>query len=155
MIRITDLVLPFDHGENDLRLAVHKALGIKAGQLKFIEIGRSSLDARKKHAIRRVYTLHVKVADEKQVLEKQEKNQKVSLMPQTKYNSPILIRKIIQHRPLVVGTGPAGLFAGLILAEAGFFPLLIDRGKQVGERTRDTTKFWENLKKAYCFKKWL
>jgi len=144
MIRITDLILQFDHDENDLRLAVLKALDIEAGQLKSIEIGRSSLDARKKLAIRRVYTLHIKVADEKQVLEKQEKNQKVSLAPETKYNSPILIRKIKRHRPLVVGTGPAGLFAGLVLAEAGYSPLLIDRGKQVGERTRDANKFWKN-----------
>jgi uncharacterized FAD-dependent dehydrogenase len=144
MIRITDLALPFDHDENDLRLAVLKALGIEAGQLKSIVIGRRSLDARKKHAIRKVYTLHIKVADEKQVLEKQEKNQKVSLAPETKYNSPILIRKSKRHRPLVVGTGPAGLFAGLVLAEAGFFPFLIDRGKPVGERTRDTNRFWKN-----------
>jgi len=144
MIRITDLILPFDHNENDLRLAALKALDIEAGQLKSIEIGRSSLDARKKHAIRRVYTLHIKTADEKQVLEKQKKNQKVSLAPETKYNSPVLIRKIKQHRPLVVGTGPAGLFAGLVLAEAGFFPLLIDRGKSVGERTRDAKRFWKN-----------
>ncbi len=144
MIRITDLVLPFDHDENDLRLAVLKALGIEASQLKSIEIGRSSLDARKKHAIRRVYTLHVKVDDEKQVLEKQEKNHKVSLAPETKYNSPILIRKIKRHRPLVVGTGPAGLFAGLVLAEAGYSPLLIDRGKPVRERTKDVNRFWKN-----------
>ena len=112
--------------------------------MKSIEIGRSSLDARKKHAIRRVYTLHIKTADDKQVLEKQEKNQKVSLAPEIKYNSPVLIRKFKQHRPLVVGTGPAGLFAGLVLAEAGFSPLLIDRGKPVGERTRDTINFWKN-----------
>jgi len=144
MIRITDLILQFDHDENDLRLAVLKALDIEAGQLKSIEIGRSSLDARKKLAIRRVYTLHIKVADEKQILAKQEKNQKISLAPETKYNSPILIRKIKQHRPLIVGTGPAGLFAGLVLAEAGYSPLLIDRGKQVGERTRDANKFWKN-----------
>ena len=77
MIRITDLILQFDHDENDLRLAVLKALDIEAGQLKSIEIGRSSLDARKKLAIRRVYTLHIKVADEKQVMEKQKKNQKM------------------------------------------------------------------------------
>ncbi|MCK4489736.1 MAG: NAD(P)/FAD-dependent oxidoreductase [Anaerolineales bacterium] len=144
MIRITDLVLPFDHDENDLRLAVLKTLDIEAGQLKSIEIGRSSLDARKKHAIRRVYTLQIKIADEKQVLESYEKNQKISLAPETKYNSPILIRKIKRHRPLVVGTGPAGLFAGLVLAEAGYPPLLIDRGKQVEERNQDTNKFWKN-----------
>ncbi len=144
MIRITDLVLPFDHNENDLRLAVLNTLGIEAGQLKSIEIGRSSLDARKKHAIRRVYTLQIKIAGEKQVLESHEKNQKISLAPETKYNSPILIRKTKRHRPLVVGTGPAGLFAGLVLAEAGYAPLLIDRGKPVGERNQDTNKFWKN-----------
>jgi uncharacterized FAD-dependent dehydrogenase len=144
MIRITDLILPFDHDEDDLRLAVLKTLGIESDQLNNIVIGRSSLDARKKHAIRRVYTLHIEIADQKKVLEKHAKNRKISRAPETKYNSPTLIKKIKRHRPLVVGTGPAGLFAGLILAEAGFYPLLIDRGKPVGERTRDTNNFWKN-----------
>ncbi len=144
MIRITDLILPFDHDEKDLRLAVLKTLGIDSNELNSLIISRSSLDARKKHAIRRVYTLQVEIADEKQVLEKHEKNRKISQAPETKYISPILVRKIKRNRPLVVGTGPAGLFAGLILAEAGYSPLLIDRGKQVGERTRDTIKFWNH-----------
>lgn len=144
MIRITDLILPFDHDENDLRLAVIKTLGIKTGQLNSISIGRSSLDARKKHAIRRVYTLHVEISAEKQVLKKHAKNQKISCAPETRYNSPILIKKMKLHRPLVVGTGPAGLFAGLVLAEAGLSPLLVDRGKTIGERTRDTREFWNS-----------
>jgi len=144
MIRITDLILPFDHDENDLRLAVLKTLGIETGQLNSMSICRSSLDARKKHAIRRVYTLQVEIAAEKQILEKHAKNQKISPAPETRYNSPFLIKKMKPHRPLVVGTGPAGLFAGLVFAEAGLFPLLMDRGKTVGERTRDTYKFWNN-----------
>ncbi len=78
MIRITDLILPFDHDENDLRLAVLKTLGIETGQLNSMSICRSSLDARKKHSIRRVYTLQVEIAAEKQILEKHAKNQKIS-----------------------------------------------------------------------------
>ena len=143
MIRITDLILPFDHDEKDLRLAVLKTLDIDANKLNSLIISRSSLDARKKHAIRRVYTLQVETADEKQLLEKHEKNRKISRAPETKYINPILVRKMNGNRPLVVGTGPAGLFAGLILAEAGYSPLLIDRGKQVRERTRDTNIFWK------------
>lgn len=143
MIRITELILPFDHDEDDLRLAVLKTLGIETGQLKSVAISRSSLDARKKHAIRRVYTLYIETADEKQVLEKNAKNRKISRAPETKYNVPILIGKIKRHRPLVIGTGPAGIFAGLVLAEAGCSPLLIDRGKPVSERTRDTYNFWK------------
>ncbi len=144
MIRITDLFLPFDHDENDLQWAVLKTLDIEAGQLNSIAISRSSLDTRKKHAIRRVYTLHIEIDDEEKILEKHVKNRKISRAPETKYTSPILIRKIKRERPLVIGSGPAGLFAGLILAEAGYPPLLIDRGKPVEERTRDTNKFWKN-----------
>ena len=143
MIQISGIKLPFDHNDEDLRLAVLKALNVIASDLISISIKRSSLDARKKPAIRQVYTLYIEVTDEKNVLSKHKNDQNISEAKIKKYQIPTLIRKS-NLRPIVIGTGPAGLFAGLILAEAGLNPLLIDRGKPVRERTRDTYNFWSN-----------
>ena len=143
MIRISGIKLPFDHNDKDLRLAVLKALNVNANELISISIKRSSLDARKKTAIRRVYTLQIEVSDEKSVLSKHKNDQNITEAKIKEYQIPILIRKP-NLRPMIIGTGPAGLFAGLILAEAGLNPLLIDRGKSVRERTKDTYNFWNN-----------
>jgi len=143
MIQIAGIKLPFDHNDEDLRLAVLKALNVIAGDLISISIKKSSLDARKKTAIRRVYTLQIEVSDEKSVLSKHKNDHNITEAKIKEYQIPALIRKP-DLRPIVIGTGPAGLFAGLILAEAGLNPLLIDRGKPVRERTKDTYNFWNN-----------
>ena len=141
MIRISGIKLPFDHNDKDLRLAVLKALNVS--DLISISIIKSSLDARKKPNILKVYTLHIKVSDEKNILSKHKNDQNITQAKTKEYQIPILIRKP-NLRPMIIGTGPAGLFAGLILAEAGLNPLLIDRGKPVRERTKDTYNFWNN-----------
>ena len=142
MIRITDLILPFDHSESDLESAIRRVLEIKPEELKSIKIIKSSLDARKKHKIRRVFTVQVETTGEKEILDRHAKNQQVKKAEVAVYASPVLIRKTGTHRPLIIGTGPAGLFAGLILAEAGLGPLILERGKPVKERTQDTFQFW-------------
>ncbi|MGB2962581.1 MAG: hypothetical protein WBB69_01195 [Anaerolineales bacterium] len=144
MIRITDLILPFDHSESDLESAIRRVLEIKPEELKSIKIIKSSLDARKKHKIRRVFTVQVETTGEKEILDRHAKNQQVKKAEVAVYASPVLIRKTGTHRPLIIGTGPAGLFAGLILAEAGLGPLILERGKPVKERTQDTFQFWKN-----------
>jgi len=120
---------------------VLKALNVS--DLISISIIKSSLDARKKPNILKVYTLHIKVSDEKNILSKHKNDQNITQAKTKEYQIPILIRKP-NLRPMIIGTGPAGLFAGLILAEAGLNPLLIDRGKSVRERTKDTYNFWNN-----------
>jgi len=143
MIQISGINLPFDHNDEDLRLAVLKALNVIAGDLISISIKKTSLDARKKTAIRRVYTLQIELSDEKSVLSKHKNDHNITEAKIKEYQIPALIRKP-DLRPIVIGTGPAGLFAGLILAEVGLNPLLIDRGKPVRERTKDTYNFWNN-----------
>jgi uncharacterized FAD-dependent dehydrogenase len=144
MIQITDLALPFDHTEDDMQSAVLKKLRIESQELLSIKIIRSSLDARKKHKIRRVYTVRVETAGEKNILERFTKDRQVTKAKEAVYTTPVLLKKPEKLRPLVIGTGPAGLFAGLVLAEAGLGPLLLERGKPVKERTQDTFQFWKN-----------
>ena len=143
MIQVSGIKLPFEHNDVDLRLAVLRALNIHASDLVSISIKRSSLDARKKLNIVRVYTLHIEVSDERHVLDKHNNDQNITEAKIEEYQVPTLINKP-NLRPIVIGTGPAGLFAGLILAEAGLNPLMIERGKPVRERTIDTYNFWKN-----------
>jgi len=143
MIQISGIKLLFDHNDEDLRLAVLRILHINADDLISISIKRSSLDARKKPIIKKVYTLHIEVSDERNILSKHKSDHNITEAKIKEYQIPALIREP-NLRPIIIGTGPAGLFTGLILAEAGLNPLLIDRGKPVRERTKDTYNFWNN-----------
>ena len=146
MLRLTDLHLPLDHAEPALRLAVLERLAIPDQQLKAIHIFRRAYDARKKSAIQLVYTLDVEVDDEAQVLARAKLGSKLTISPDTQYKfvaqaatSSALPPAL---RPIVIGFGPCGLFAALILAQSGFRPLIIERGKQVRDRTKDTFGLW-------------
>jgi uncharacterized FAD-dependent dehydrogenase len=142
MIQINNLVLPFDHTEEDLLDEIIQILKIKQEELLTYKIIKSSLDARKKRPIRRVYSIEVKAVGESELLLNHAKNKQIVKAKKGEYLSPGVIKKPASQQPLVIGTGPAGLFAGLILAEAGFEPLLLERGKPVKERTSDTYQFW-------------
>lgn len=146
MLRITDLQLPLDHPLPALRQAVLARLGLRETELKTLTIFRRAFDARKKSAIQLVYTLDVEVEDESAVLARErtgvKSGGKVSLRPNTDYQSVVHASSPPALRPVVVGFGPCGLFAALILAQAGFRPLIIERGKVVRERTKDTFGLW-------------
>ena len=141
MIKITNLRLPFDHTDQVLIAEAADTLKIPQEDISDLKILKRSLDARKGKAIRRVYSLLLVVSDEEGVLSKLRSNPRVEKAPDYSYPAPSLIKKH-QHKPVIVGTGPAGLFAGLILAEAGLEPILIERGKAVKERAKDTYNFW-------------
>ena len=143
MIRITNLQLPFDHSEQDLALKAAGILSISPELIQDLKILKRSLDARKGKPLQRVYTLCVAVADPKTILKKSRDNPRVSAAPDLSYQPLIALPKPPRQRPLIVGTGPAGIFAGLILAEAGMRPILLERGKAVAERTLDTYNFWQ------------
>ena len=142
MLRITDLQLPLDHPEPALRQEVLARLGIADHQLRAIHLFRRAYDARKKSAIQLVYTLDVEVADEEAVLARARAGSKVSRSPDTTYQFVARASRPPSKRPVVIGFGPCGLFAALILAQSGFCPLIIERGKPVRERTKDTFGLW-------------
>jgi uncharacterized protein len=141
MIRLTELRLPLHHPEDALRAAVLARLGIADAALRAMQVFRRGYDARKPHAIMLVYTLDVEVADEAAVLARHAGDQRIGPAPDTQYRfvarAPSGIR-----RPVVVGTGPCGFMAALLLAQMGFRPLVLERGKVVRERTKDTWGLW-------------
>ena len=146
MLRLTDCLLPLDHTESALKKYVIQRLAIAEQDLIGYTIFRRGYDARKKSAIQLVYTLDVEVCDEVTVLAREKLNKvnsKLSLTPDMEYRYVAHAPSDKQNlRPVVVGFGPCGLFAALILSQMGFRPIIIERGKEVRERTKDTFGLW-------------
>ena len=144
MLRISEIQLPLDHPEADLRAAILARLGIADADLLSVSLFRRSYDARKKSAVTLNYTVDVEVRDEAAVLQKQSLKDKSPIVPtpDTNYHFVAKAPAGLSKRPIVIGTGPCGIFAGLILAEMGFNPLILERGKTVRERTKDTWGLW-------------
>ncbi len=142
MLRITELKLPLNHSESDLNTAITKRLGISPAELIDFKIFRRAFDARKKHDICLVYTIDIKVKYENNILARYSNDPKIALTPDTNYRFVTQASKNLITRPIVIGTGPCGLFAGLILAQMGFRPIILERGKEVRERTKDTFGLW-------------
>lgn len=148
MIRLTEIKLPLDHSEADLQQAILRKLHLKPQDLRGYEIYKRSSDARNKAAIVWVYIVDVDTPQEFQLLKRFKKDPHVSQTPDMAYHpvvtaSPQRSNRLESERPIIVGMGPAGLFAGLLLAQMGFCPLILERGKPVRERTKDTFAFWK------------
>lgn len=147
MLRLTDCLLPLDHTESALKESVIQRLGISEKDLIHYSIFRRGYDARKKSAIQLVYTIDAEVHDEQKVLARAKLNQhnnKLSITPDMRYHYVAHAPAVSDGnlRPIIVGFGPCGLFAALILSQMGFRPLIIERGREVRERTKDTFGLW-------------
>ena len=147
MLRITELRLPLNHAEDALRPAIVTRLGVRDAQLKSFVVFKRSYDARKKSAIVLIYTIDCEfVSDdiEQGVLARLEKDPHIRPTPDTSYkfagHAPADFQQ--DKRPVVIGFGPCGIFAALILAQMGLRPIVLERGKQVRERTKDTWGLW-------------
>ena len=141
MIRIREITLPFDHKPEALSAAISKKLGINLNDLLEVVVVRKSIDARHKNRIVCVYTIDVRVLDEDRLLAAFQEDAKVSVTPVSEYQLPAGGR-FSRLSPVVVGSGPCGLFAALMLARMGAKPILIERGKDVTSRVRDVQMFW-------------
>jgi uncharacterized FAD-dependent dehydrogenase len=142
MLRITEIRLPLEHQLSDINAAIIKKLGINVADLVEYTIFKRGVDARKANAILLAYTLDVTVKGEAKVLAKLSRDQHVKIAPDTSYKFVAHAPATQTNRPVVVGLGPSGLFSALILAQSGFKPLVLERGKAVRERTKDTFNFW-------------
>ena len=142
MLRITELKLPLDHPESAIKTALLKRLGIGAEELITYTVFRQGHDARKRDAISLVYTLDVETKNDLAILTRLNTDPHISLTPDTTYHFVTQSPNYMTERPIVIGTGPCGLFAGLILAQMGFRPIILERGKEVRERTKDTFSLW-------------
>ena len=141
MLRLTELKLPLDHAEGAVEAALLKRLGVAPSELTGFTVFRRGVDARKKSAIALIYTLDVEVKNETALLKRLKGDRNVSLAPDTRYR---LVTRAppSSPRPVIIGTGPCGLLAALVLAQMGFRPIILERGKVVRERTKDTWGLW-------------
>ncbi|MGP7796062.1 NAD(P)/FAD-dependent oxidoreductase [Sphingomonas sp. CLY1604] len=147
MLRITDLKLPINHPEEALAAAIRNRLRITPRDLVRYAIARRANDARDKMDIQLVYSVDVTVKNEAAVLARCKRDRHVGPTPDTGYRFVAMApADYAGPRPIVVGAGPCGLFAGLILAQMGFRPIILDRGKVVRERTQDTWGLWRRSK---------
>jgi uncharacterized FAD-dependent dehydrogenase len=142
MLRITELRLPLDHPEHALRTAVTTRLGVDPADLLNMHVFRRGWDARKKTAIQLVYTIDAEVRDEPAVQERLKDDNHVGPTPDTSYQFVAHAPAEMPKRPVVIGTGPCGFMCALALAQMGFRPIVLERGRIVRERTKDTWGLW-------------
>ena len=142
MIRITQLKLPVDHGPEDLRKKAARLLRIRPEEIRKLNIVRQSVDARRKEEILLIYTVDVETAGEEQIV-KRGKNSQICIVKEEEYHFPAPGGRRLRKAPVIVGSGPAGLFCGYMLAQAGYCPLILERGEDVESRHRKVETFWE------------
>jgi uncharacterized protein len=146
MIRITELRLPIEHAPEELEVAILKRLGISSKDFVNFIVFKRSYDARKNIALAFIYTVDVSVKNEEAILTKFGHDQHVRPSPDTSYHFVAQANNqsndSLKERPVVIGFGPCGIFAALVLAQMGFKPIVLERGKQVRERTQDTWGLW-------------
>ena len=146
MLRLTEIKLPLKkYTDDDLRDAIIERLAIAPDELLNFTVFRRGHDARKKSAIIFVFTLDVELRDEAAVLKRLKaanNDSHINPTPDTRYKFVASAPAGLTERPVVIGTGPCGLLAGLILAQMGFKPIILERGKAVRERTKDTWGLW-------------
>ena len=153
MLRVTELKLPLDHPSEALAPALAARLRIAPSELRSLHVAKRSVDARKKHAIVLIYTVDCEVAgDEAALLAACAADPHVRPAPDLRYrhvaHAPADYGAHGEPRPVVVGLGPCGLFAALLLAQMGLKPLVLERGKAVRERTKDTWGLWRRLRRT-------
>ena len=143
MLRITELSLPLEHPPEALEAAIRLRLGLRPSESLEFSVYKRSYDARKKNSqLSFVYTLDCTVADEAALLARHAGDRHIGPSPDTGYHPVARAPAGEGPRPVVIGFGPCGIFAALILAQAGFRPIVLERGKGIRERTKDTWGLW-------------
>jgi len=148
MIRITQIKLPIRHSSEEMILAIAKALKLAPDKIQDYRIIKKSIDARKKNEIKFIYAVDVTLTsdlkEKENTIIKRSRNSNISVADQSKYSfSPSGSRKL-RFRPIVVGTGPAGLYCAYLLAKHGYQPLVIERGDEVAKRVQAVEHFWQS-----------
>ena len=144
MIRINQIKLPVGHNEAELKKKISRLLRIDGSRIETIQIQKKSIDARKKPELFMIYTVDVAVRGirEQAIIEKC-RSSSISIAPVRKYDFSITGTEPMNHPPVIIGSGPAGLFCGWMLARHGYCPLILERGADVDTRTRDVERFWQ------------
>lgn len=149
MIRLTEIKLPLNHAPADLTTAITTKLKISAEQMASFVMFKRGYDARNKRNIQLIYTLDITLTDSdltNDLLVQFESDNHVKATPDTSYKYVGAAPEDLTERPVVIGFGPCGLLAALTLAQMGFKPIIIERGNEVRQRTKDTFGFWRQRK---------
>jgi uncharacterized FAD-dependent dehydrogenase len=142
LLRLTEVILPLDHGDDAIPTAAAARLGCAPAEVLRWEIARRGYDARRRGDIRLVYSIDVALRDEAAVLAQLEGRPGIAPTPDTAYRPPVGEAPPGTPRPVIIGCGPCGLMAALTLAEMGYRPIILERGAIVRERTRHTWALW-------------
>lgn len=142
MLKINQIKLPVGHAPEELEQKIRKTLRLSRGEAFSYKIVRKSFDARKKPEIYEVYSVTVEIKDEDKILKKLH-TPSISKAKEVRYQFPERGSEKMKARPVIVGAGPAGLFAALQLTEAGYAPIVLERGRSVEKRKEDVEHFWE------------
>ncbi len=146
MIRINQLKLPVDHGKQDLIKKAAKLLKVPQEKIKSLTIRRQSIDARKKGELLYIYAVDIQIEGNETSAVKRAKSPNILTVQEKRYQfpKPEAGAERLTERPVIIGFGPAGLFCGLMLARAGFCPIILERGADVDTRTEQVRHFWES-----------
>ncbi|NOY73189.1 MAG: NAD(P)/FAD-dependent oxidoreductase [Gammaproteobacteria bacterium] len=142
MLRLTEIQLPFEHSTDALKKAILERLELDESALSTFMIVKRSIDARKKNNILFIYAVDICIKNENEILEKFFNNKQLRVAPDRDYYFVAQAPAKLETRPIIIGTGPCGIMAGLVLAQMGFKPIMVERGKKVRERTKDTWALW-------------
>ncbi len=142
MLRLTEFKLPLDHTDAEFKSALCERLKVPASDILGFKIARRGYDARKTDRIALTYTVDVELKNQAAVFKRFHKDHNITPTPDTTYKLVTKAPPALKHRPVVIGFGPCGLFVGFVLAEMGFKPIIVERGKAVRERTVDTFGLW-------------
>ena len=146
MLRLTEVRLPLEHDEAALKTALLARLGVTPDALLNFKVFRRAYDARKTTQIFFIYTVDVELRDEAKALRRFANDPHLGATPDMAYRFVTQARADERRRPVIIGTGPCGLFVGLLLAQMGFKPLILERGKIARERAQDTWGLWRQGK---------
>lgn len=144
MIRVRQIFIDIEHDtKEEIIKKIVKKLKIKKEEIIDIKINKKSLDARKKNNLHYVYEIDLKVKNEDKILKKNN-SKDIFITPEETYEFEITGTQKMNERPIIVGAGPAGLFAAYMLAENGYHPLIIERGEKTEDRIKTVEEFWKN-----------
>ena len=141
-LTVNNLRLPSSCGLDELKAAAAKKLGVRAGELKEFRITKESIDARRKPDISRVYSILTVIDRQKSFIN----NTDIRVVEEPVPEKLVYGNEKLEARPIVVGSGPAGMFAGLQLAQCGYKPVILERGASVEERKSIVNTYWEKGK---------
>ena len=135
MIRLKECRLPLEHGKKDIEKKIEKQLGISKKQIINYKIHKKSIDARKKPTLFVVYSIDVEIVGEEQYLARNT-NKKVEKVRETLYSYPKQGKEKMKGRPIVIGSGPGGLFCAYLLAKTGYEPIVLEQGESIEKRKK-------------------